>query len=243
MPNARKTLETMQITGVLAERRRPDGKRQIKIKAAERRALLKQQKAERAAALFLDLSTDRSWAQIATEMGLSAEQLRDLTKTNEFDIAYNALFADLGHDPRFKASKAAIADLLPMAVRRMQDMMTATTTPAAVRYKIIQDVLKLNGMAEPQPQQSDRQELAAFLVANKIDITQMNMAIPKEYLDALGKLNTPEVIDAEVKEVPEFIEPPLTGVRLLNAMKDLTNDVIPEDKPEEIEQPLPVHAE
>lgn len=232
MPNARKTLETMQITGALADRLMPDGRRRIRLSAAERRALTKQQKAEQAVALFLDLETGRTWAQIATEMDLTGEQLRDLAKTDEFDIAYNAMFGDLGHDPRFKVAKSALADLLPTAVREMRTMLTAEKTPAAVRLKVIQDVLKLNGMAEPQQQQSDRQELAQFLVANKIDITQMNMAIPPEYMDALRQMNTAETIDAEARDVPEYTEPPLDGVRLLNAMKDLTNDVLPEETPE-----------
>jgi hypothetical protein len=52
-----------------------------------------------------------------------------------------------------------------------------------------------------RPQPPDRQELAAFLAANKVDIHAINIAVPPEYMAAYAQLTAP-VVDAEVKSIP-----------------------------------------
>ena len=194
----RKTLKAR--TGVLKERSLDDGRRKISLRAAERQALLRQERAEAAAALFLDLDVYRSWADIARELGLSAAQLRDLTKTEEFDSAYNQLFAELGHDPRFRATQAAVADLLPMAATKLKELVTAGRTSDSVRLKAIQMIFELNGLTRQQQVTSDRQELAKFLVEHKISFGDLRIAVPEEYQQAM------DAVDGEYREVKALPE-------------------------------------
>jgi predicted transcriptional regulator len=163
----RPKLEDANPTGVLAELR-PNGHRKISLTKKERAQLQLQRQCEAAAALFLDLETDRTYAQIAEELGLTVARLKDLTKKPEFDAAYNQLFAELGHDPRFRAAQGALADMLPAAIRQLKALLNGTQTPAGVRLKAIEQVMKLNGLQEPQPQTTDRQELARFLVEHHV---------------------------------------------------------------------------
>lgn len=188
-------------TGVFEERQLPDGRRKITLRKAERRQLKKQQLAEAAAALFLDLEHERTWADIANELGLSTSKLRDLTKSPEFDSAYNKLFAELGHDPRYKAAQGHISDMLPVAVRELKNLLSSPNTPAGVRLKAIERILLLNGLHEPQEQHSDRQELVKFLVEHRINVEAVGLPLPNDYQKALAEY-APEVVDAvEVHDV------------------------------------------
>ena len=99
-----------------------------------------------AAALFLDLKENHTWKRIAEELGLSASQLRDLTKTREFDEAYERLFAELGHDPRYRAAQAKISDMLPLAIEKLADLLVSPSTSPGTRLKAIEKVIQLNGL-------------------------------------------------------------------------------------------------
>jgi hypothetical protein len=196
---ARRKLSDASPTGALDERRLPDGRRKIKLRRAERYALARQQRAEAAAALFLDLETGRTWADIAQELDLSPAQLKDLTKTAEFDAAYNMLFAELGHDPRFRAVQGALADMLPLAIRELKNLLTLPGTPAGVRLKAAEKVMDLNGISKPQQQHSDRQELVRFLVEHKINFEDLAIPVPPEYAETMRSL--PDgIVEGEVVE-------------------------------------------
>ena len=188
-----------EIGQVFEDRQYADGRRKIKLRQSERQALVRQQRAEAAAALFLDLEVGRTWAEIAQELGLSPNQLRDLTKTEEFDAAYTMLFAELGHDPRFRAAQAAVGDLLPLAVRELKALLTGPRTPAGVKLKAVEKVLALNGLSNSPPPHSDRQELAEFLGRHNLSLTQVNnFNVPPEYAERMGSIH--EVVEGQVRE-------------------------------------------
>ena len=182
---SRPKLEDVETNGVLAERRLPDGRRRITLRRAEREALQRQERAEAAAALFLDLKENHTWKQIAEELGLSASQLRDLTKTREFDEAYERLFAELGHDPRYRAAQAKISDMLPLAIEKLADLLVSPNTSPGTRLKAIEKVIQLNGLEGQKQDKSDRQEIIAFLQQNNINLGSMGIAVPAEYEEAL----------------------------------------------------------
>jgi hypothetical protein len=201
---SRRKLDEEKVSEVFEDRRHSDGRRKIKLRANERHALVRQQRAEAAAALFLDLEVGRTWAEIAEELGLSPAQLRDLTKTDEFDAAYTTLFAELGHDPRFRAAQAAVGDLLPLAIRELKTLLTGPRTPAGVKLKAVEKVLALNGLSNSPPPHSDRQELAEFLGKHNLSLTQVNnFNVPPEYTERMSNFH--EVFNGEVEEV----SPPL----------------------------------
>lgn len=185
------------VTGALATRIDDRGRRRIKLTKAEREALRRQEMATAAAFLFLDLDQSRTWKEIADEMEISAHQLRDLTKTEEFDVAYNDLFVELGKDPRYRAAQGALADMLPLAMSQLKSLLTDNRTPAGTRLKAIDKVMQLNGLENLQPQQSDRQELVQFLVAKNINIDAVGVPIPEMYMEHMD-----DVIEAEMQDVP-----------------------------------------
>lgn len=181
-----------KVTGALAARTDDNGRRRIKLTKAERQELLRNERATAAAYLFLDLTEARTWKQIADEMNLSAHQLRDLTKTEEFDIAYNDLFVELGKDPRYRAAQGALADMLPLAMMELKTLLTNTRTPGGTRLKAIEKIMSLNGLENLQPQQSDRQELVQFLIAKNINIDAVGVPVPDMYMEHID-----DVIEAE----------------------------------------------
>jgi hypothetical protein len=194
----RRKLDKAPISGVLEEKRRlPDGRRKITLRKSERQALRRQQRAEAAAALFLDLDNHRTWAEIAEVLEISPAQLKDLTKTPEFDTAYNMLFAEIGHDPRYRAAQGQIADMLPLAVRELKSLLTNPNTAAGVRLRAVKEILALNGLTEPQIAQSDRQELAKFLNEHEVNFQQNNAVIvPPGYMEKFAELN--DVVEGQI---------------------------------------------
>jgi hypothetical protein len=188
---SRPKLADVETNGVLAGRRLPDGRRRITLRRAEREALQRQERAEAAAALFLDLKENHTWKQIAEELDLSASQLRDLTKTREFDEAYERLFAELGHDPRYRAAQAKISDMLPLAIEKLADLLVSPNTSPGTRLKAIEKVIQLNGLEGQKQDKSDRQEIINFLQQNNINLGEMGIAVPTEYEDALEAVAVP----------------------------------------------------
>jgi hypothetical protein len=155
----------------------------------------------------LDLETERTWADIARELGLSPAQLKDLTKTPEFDTAYNMLFAELGHDPRFRAVQGALADMLPLAIRELKNLLLQPNTPAGVRLKAAEKIMDLNGISKPQQQHSDRQELVRFLVEHKINLENIRLPTPPEYAEAVQNYLPEEIVEGEVTNDGDASEP------------------------------------
>ena len=174
----------------LEDRTNAEGRRRLTLTANERRQLTVQQQCETAAVLFLDTANHHSWLEIAQELGMTPNELKTLTKRDEFQVAYNNLFAEVGHDPRYKAAKGKLADMLPSAVTTLEELVTSRGTAGGVRLKAALEILRLNGVSTPDPQQNDRQELAEFLRTQNINIEQLNIAIPPEYLDAYKNIGT-----------------------------------------------------
>ena len=182
-----KTLDEIEISGSLAERRKTDGRRRIRLNQQEREDLLERQQIERAVSMFLDLERAYSWREISQELGISIRQLKDLTKSEQFNEVYNEHFIELGHDPRLKASQAAITDLLTTAVNQLKTLLVGPDTPASVRYNAIVKVLELNGISPQKGGASDKQQLANFLREAGVSLTQNNVQnnlvvnVPDEY--------------------------------------------------------------
>lgn len=168
--------------GVLAERQLPDGRRKINLRKHERADLQKQQMIEAAVALFLDISTGRTWAQVAEELGITTQKLKDLTKSEEFEVAYSQMFAEIGHDPRYKATQGWLLDMLPVAMRQLGDLLTSPQTPATARLNAIKMILELTNIDVKPSGDSDRKDMMKFLYENKAEII-----VPKEYAEALQK--------------------------------------------------------
>ena len=173
----RKRLDETEVTGALAERRMDDGRRKIKLRADERTLFNRQQMIERAVILFLDTQADHTWEEIATDLGVSVMALKDLTKTQEFMDAYDSHFAELGHDPRTKGARAALADMLPLAVRQLRSLLTAGDTPASVKIKAIEKIFELNGVGPAKGGAMDRNELMNFFKEANISLTQNNTTV------------------------------------------------------------------
>ena len=186
-----KTLEEIQITGPLAGRRKEDGRRRIRLNAQEREAFFERRQIERAVAMFLDLERAYSWQEISQELGLSVKQLKDLTKSEQFNEVYNEHFQELGHDPRLKASQAAITDLLATAVSQLRGLLVGAETPASVRYNAIVKVLELNGITAQKGGANDKQQLANFLreagVIQQNNVETMVVQVPPEYQQGIAR--------------------------------------------------------
>ena len=159
----RLTGKEITVTGVLADRTRADGRRALSLTNDERRTFQRQQLIERAVALFLDIETGHSWEEMARQLDISVTALKDMTKTEDFMVAYDAHFVELGHDPRLKVTQQAIADMLPKAITELRRMLVNPGTPETVRLNVIKEVFRLGGLQEPTPAKSDKQELGGFL--------------------------------------------------------------------------------
>lgn len=188
----KRKVDPTKVQGVLKDRMTTNGKRRLKLTADECAALKRQELATTAAYLFLDLDTPRSLSEIAREMDMSIYQVREITKTEEFEIAYNDLFLELGKDPRYKAAQGALADMLPIAMGQLRDILTNPRTPAGTRLKAVEKIMNLNGLENIAPQQSNRQELVEYLVENNINIDAVNIALPDIYQEQMD-----DVIEAE----------------------------------------------
>ena len=171
-----KRLDTIEITGAMAERRMADGRRRLMPTNAEKRVLLRQRKVEHAVALFLDLQHDHSYEEIARELGFTTMALRNMTKAKDFIDCWNEHFVELGHDPRLRATQAALTDLLPMAIREMKQLLVAGTP--SVKFAVIKEVIRLNGIDTPKAPHSDTDELKQFLAQNVINVGTVNVGRP-----------------------------------------------------------------
>lgn len=198
----KRKVDPTKVQGVLKDRITASGHRRIKLNKEERAALKRQELATTAAYLFLDLDTPRSLSEIAREMDMSIHQVREITKTEEFEIAYNDLFLELGKDPRYKAAQGALADMLPIAMGQLRDILTNPRTPAGTRLKAVEKIMNLNGLENIAPQQSNRQELVEYLVENNINIDAVNIALPDMYMEQMDNVIEAEFDIEKAQEEP-----------------------------------------
>jgi hypothetical protein len=112
------------------------------------------------------------------------------------------LFAELGHDPHFRAVQGALADMLPLTIGELKNLLTLPGTPAGVRLKAVEKIMDLNGISKPQQQHSDKQELVRFLVEHKINFEDLAVPVPPDYAKTMRSL--PDgIIDGEIVEETE----------------------------------------
>jgi hypothetical protein len=199
-------LNEIEVTGPLADHADPvSGRRHINLNKDERRALANQARIEKAVSLFLDLEADHTWQQIADELHISLQWLRQLTKTKEFMDCYNEHFVELGHDPRLRATQAALADLLPVAFRQLRGLLTRSGVSDTVRLNTIREVLKLNGI-EDAPPVSDKSELAKFLKEANLTVVQNNNVtnnVPAEFAEKIKEYTEGTYTEIPSEEMPD----------------------------------------
>ena len=194
----------------------PDGKRHLNLTIQERSALAQGQLIERAVSMFLDLEQDRTWVQIAQELGITISQLKSLTRTPEFTKIYEEITVSLGHDPRLRAVTSALPNLLPVAYQQLRSMLTDANTSDNVRLKAVLEIFKLNHVGE-EFTTDDPREMTKFLEQNGVKIEGdlvMELNIPDEFKAAFQKFlgsHSNDVIDATeaidiLPETPELVE-------------------------------------
>ncbi len=187
-----------------------EGQRHINLTQGERAALAENLLIERAIAMFLDLDQDRTWKQIADELGISMSELKRLTKKPEFQRIYDETTVAIGHDPRIQAVASGMSDLLPLAYRRMRELLTKDDVRDDVRLKAVLEVMKANHVGEDGGVEDPR-ELTNFLKANGVRVEGDMIVIaglPDDYRKAFEKFNCPtgtDIVDAEVRTpgIPE----------------------------------------
>jgi hypothetical protein len=139
----------------------------------------------------------RKWSEVAEELNISLDTLKNLTRGELFQQKYDLLMAELGHDPRYKAVQAGMADLLPVALRQLDGLIR--TGPPQVKMQAIKFLFETAGVKIKPPDESDdRQKLAEFLQG--ANITQNNLTIT---LDPNAR---PVFNDYQPKPIEEFAE-------------------------------------
>ena len=182
--------------------RGPRGRR-IKLTQTEREEFRERQLAERAASMFLDLENNRKWPEIAQELGITIDQLKNLTRGEVFSEVYDAMFSDLGHDPRYKAFAAGMADLLPVALRQLDGLIR--TGPPQVRMQAIKFLVETAGVKIKPPDESDeRQKLAEFLAGSGITQNVIQVNLGSEFEADIKKYLSQEApLEGEFVEAPD----------------------------------------
>lgn len=138
--------------------------------------------------MFLDLETSKSRKQMADELGLTVWQLKILLDTDEFAEIYDDHFAELTNDPTLRAVQSKIVeDLLPKAIKTMDQILKDEKGPPSVRLKAALETLRLAGIKAASPGTSERQEMTDFL--SRHNIVQVNV----------GDTEKVEVIEGEIK--------------------------------------------
>jgi hypothetical protein len=189
------------IDGPLAERTTEDGRRRIQLTAAEREDARNERMIEAAVALYLDVTGRHTNKQIAEDLGISVHQLKNMTCTEEFEKCWNEHVLEINHDPRLKATKEHLMDLLPKSLLALQDVLENGSANAKVQGAKL--VLTLNGVVQRNNATSDRKELVDFLAGANVQIQQNNiqMSLPEHYQDAME--NFDRAIDGEFVEVSD----------------------------------------
>jgi hypothetical protein len=204
---SKKNIDDLKLSGAMAERTisKTNGKtmRRLKLRKEEREEFSNQRMIETAVALFLDIEHDHKWQDIAAELGISVQELKYLTRSDEFMEVYNLHFAELGHDPRLKAAQAEISNLLPTAMRQLRKLLTDERTPPTVLLATVKELFRLAGVEQPKTDAASRTELANFLREAGVNIGTVNVnpiQVPEEYQS---------YVDGQVIEAPpEIIEVP-----------------------------------
>lgn len=185
MTTKRKPVNEETLGGALVVQ---EGRRHINLNQGEREALARQRQIESAVALFLDLTTDHTWAEIAAELNISVSALKRLTQAPDFMSIYEEALATIGHDPRLLAVTSSLGDLLPAARRRLGTLITDTNTPDGVALKAIERLFQWTG-ADSKIEVDNPDMLKNFLSQHNVQVQgDLNIVnIPPEYQAAFER--------------------------------------------------------
>ena len=166
-----------ELPGFIKQRSAGHERRSIKLTRDEREAFLYREKVEKCVAMFLDLNRELTWAQIAKELKISVPSLHNLTKSELFNEKYNEYFSELGHDPRIKVSQQALADMVPLAVRTLREILIDPEASSAARLKAVEQVFRMAGVESISQKQSDKSELQKFLLDRGVKVDNIDVSI------------------------------------------------------------------
>jgi hypothetical protein len=166
-----------ELPGFIKQRSGDHERRSIKLTKDEREAFQYREKVEKCVAMFLDLNRELTWAQIAKELKISVPSLHNLTKSELFNEKYNEYFSELGHDPRIKVSQQALADMVPLAVRTLREILIDPEASSASRLKAVEQVFRMAGVESISQKQSDKSELQKFLLEKGIKVDNIDVSV------------------------------------------------------------------
>ncbi len=192
----------------IGNRETTDGRRRLQLTGDERDEFANRTQIERLVSMFLDLERKFSRQEMCDELEITPRQLKALTNTDSFKEIYDDHIATLGHDPRLQAVQAGLIDLLPEAFGQLKNALTGGDVPWTVKYKAIQDILRLNGIVPKAAVQSDRRELAEFLGGLGTNVTDLHVHLPEGYDAAAQAAEKGEVVTVEPLNVPDDIPLP-----------------------------------
>jgi hypothetical protein len=197
--------ELPQPTGPLAERTTEDGRRRLKLNSDEREDLRESLMIDRLVHMILTLDEDSmTYAEMAEELDITVAQLKNLTRTEEFQERYNQHFLQLGQDPRVEVTQSKIVELLPMVFLQMQEGLENPNVPWTAKWNIMEKVLELAGIDKPEMAQNERKEIEEFLLNKSESEDSIQIIIPGKYMETMEKYNQGQTIDNAVGD--DFIE-------------------------------------
>lgn len=145
-----------------------------------------------------DLDFAKSWreSEIAEELGLNANALKRLRRSEEFVSAYNVLFGERRRDPRLRATEEKLVDMLPDWVNTLHDMIVGKGVSDATRLgalKLYQSVVDIKVQTGGD---DDAEEWKKMLMGANVETLNINFQVPPEYAKGV------EVFEGEVRILP-----------------------------------------
>jgi hypothetical protein len=171
----------------------------------KRHSVWREAMAQRCAEMFLTINGTISRQEIAKALDMSETTLRRFTRSEEFQTAYNEIFANVTEDPLPRTVQLMVQErFLPKAIEVLDEMLTKPGVPWSVKQKAQQDVFKLAGIEQVERRENDRAEAAKFLAEIGVIQTgdQYNIIIPPEYQDAMNRFGV-DVVEGEVSRLPD----------------------------------------
>jgi len=197
-------------TPLTDDRETTDGRRRLQLTEQERREFQERERIEKLVSMFLDLERKFTRQEMCDELGVSNKTIKRLTETDLFKEIYEDHLSTLGHDPRLQAVQSGLIDLLPYAFEQLKVAVTGLNVPWTVKYKAIQDIMRLNGIQPKAVAQSDRKELAEFLggLSRAPQIGEMHVHLPESYRDAQRAAEDGDIVTVEpINVTPDDEEP------------------------------------
>ena len=187
--------------GPLARRTTEDGRRRLQLNAKERANYRESLLIDRLVLMILTLDENsKTYEEMAEELDITVAQLKNLTRTEEFQERYNQHFMELGQDPRVEITQSRIVELLPQVFLQMQEGLTDPEVPWTAKWKIMEKVLDLAGIDKPDLIDNERKEIEEFLLNKSESEDSIQIIIPGKYMETMEKYNQGETIDNAVED-------------------------------------------